>query len=404
MMARAFRQLGFLSGAGVSLLPTSSCRLLPGSRLGLICVLTLCSAGFSTGCGEPGAPQPPSLNLPQPVRDLQASRVGDMVQLSWSWSGRNTDRTPSSGPVRIRICRIAGTGPCELVAEQPLAKGSGMSFKETLPTAILQDQPRLLTYYLELVNRVHQSAGRSNAAFAPGGDSVPALQVEQPLLRAQGVELRWSPAIWSTRANGERLLKIVRTLESAPARSKTPEAAGKLLAAPRKQPAEQTLEIALDERAPDPGRALDRTIATGATYQYTLQRVERLVLDGHAVEQAGAVSAPFSVTARDIFPPTVPQQLAAAADSSSQAIDLSWSPDNEVDLAGYFVYRREAKSSGTPTRVSGNDPLTGPSFHDATVTPGVAYAYSVSAVDASGNESSRSAESTETLASQPTQP
>ena len=34
------------------------------------------------GCGAPGAPQPPSLQLPSPVADLAATRKGDKVTLS----------------------------------------------------------------------------------------------------------------------------------------------------------------------------------------------------------------------------------------------------------------------------------------------------------------------------------
>ncbi len=45
------------------------------------------------GCGTPGAPQPPSLNLPAPVEDLSAIRTGDQVALTWTMPRRNTDKT-----------------------------------------------------------------------------------------------------------------------------------------------------------------------------------------------------------------------------------------------------------------------------------------------------------------------
>ncbi len=46
-----------------------------------------------TGCGTPGAPQLPSLQLARPVDDLTASRKGNKVQLDWTLPRKNTDRT-----------------------------------------------------------------------------------------------------------------------------------------------------------------------------------------------------------------------------------------------------------------------------------------------------------------------
>ncbi|MGH9591205.1 MAG: hypothetical protein ACRD25_12475, partial [Terracidiphilus sp.] len=37
-----------------------------------------------SGCGLPGAPQPPSLNLPRKVKDLTAERAGGQVSLEWT--------------------------------------------------------------------------------------------------------------------------------------------------------------------------------------------------------------------------------------------------------------------------------------------------------------------------------
>ncbi len=77
------------------------------------------------------------------------------------------------------------------------------------------------------------------------------------------------------------------------------------------------------------------------------------------------------------------------------AIDLSWAPDSEADVAGYVVYRRE--SVGAWERISPAEPVVGPAFHDAHVQPGQTYRYAVSAVDEGGHESARSAETQETV-------
>src|SRR5581483_1381958 len=57
------------------------------------------------GCGMPGAPQPPSLNLPDRVTDLSAVRAGNQVSLTWTMPKRNTDKLLLQGDVQARVCR-----------------------------------------------------------------------------------------------------------------------------------------------------------------------------------------------------------------------------------------------------------------------------------------------------------
>ena len=57
---------------------------------------TIALAGISGtlllgGCGTPGAPQPPSLKLPERVTDLAASRFGNRVELHWTTPKKTTD-------------------------------------------------------------------------------------------------------------------------------------------------------------------------------------------------------------------------------------------------------------------------------------------------------------------------
>jgi fibronectin type 3 domain-containing protein len=119
------------------------------------------------------------------------------------------------------------------------------------------------------------------------------------------------------------------------------------------------------------------------------------------LELAGPLSDPVRVEALDVFPPAVPAGLAAVATAPSAgteaAIDLSWQPDTEADLAGYIVYRSEGGESWQ--RISPAQPLAGPAFHDARVQPGRAYRYTVTAIDQGGHESARSAEAEETAPS-----
>jgi chitodextrinase len=124
----------------------------------------------------------------------------------------------------------------------------------------------------------------------------------------------------------------------------------------------------------------DTTASPDTSYSYTVV----------ALDAAGNVSppsAPVTVSttgAPDGTPPTQPGSLTATAPSSSQ-VNLSWSASTDnVGVTGYKIYRNGTLLSSTPP---GGTPPT--SYTDDTATPGTAYTYSVSAVDAAGNESTK---------------
>jgi hypothetical protein len=339
------------------------------------------------GCGTPGAPQPPSLNLPDRVTDLSAVRAGDRVSLTWTMPRRNTDKLPLKSNVEVRVCRREGAGECVTAGELHLAPGVDGSFAETLPTPLATGSPRVLTYLVELKNRNGRSAGLSDPASVLAGEAPAAVSGLAAEVRKDGVVVRWNP---DNPAAAIRLRRKLLTGSAAKPRQ------GPLEPAP--EPIEQSLVV-----EPAPGAALplalDKDITFGNTYEYRAQRVLRQSIDGKTVELDGELSAPIRVEALDVFPPSVPTGLAAVATVSDGAgeaeasIDLSWQPNTEADLAGYEVYRREDK---TPwQRISGDQPVVGPAFQDAHVLSGHTYRYGVSAVDRSGHESGRSEEAEE---------
>jgi subtilisin family serine protease len=82
----------------------------------------------------------------------------------------------------------------------------------------------------------------------------------------------------------------------------------------------------------------------------------------------------------DPTPPAAPTGLTATA--GVEAVSLDWADNAEPDLASYRVYRNGVQVAGP----------TASSYQDTGLTPGVSYAYRVTAVDASGNESPPSTE------------
>jgi fibronectin type 3 domain-containing protein len=140
---------------------------------------------------------------------------------------------------------------------------------------------------------------------------------------------------------------------------------------------------------------MDTSALFNQRYRYVLERVAMLQLSGQSVEVQGPASGAIEVSTTDTFPPAVPEGLVAVADAAASAIDLSWSPDSDSDLAAYHVYRRDVQAGSPAVRIASIHVET--SFRDTSLQPEHTYAYSVSATDQTGNESKPSPEVEETL-------
>jgi hypothetical protein len=372
------------------------------------------------GCGTPGAPLPPSLNLPEPVSDLSAERTGDQVKLTWTMPGKNTDKLKLKDDVLVHICRREGDGAClQAGADMTLQPKADGAFTETLPPALAAGAPRKLTYFVDLKNKKGRSAGLSNGAVVLAGQAPPAVVGLTAEVRKQGVVLRWVANTGPGDLGTSTVIRLHRRLVTpAPAK---PQAQPGLLA-PEPEPMERSLVV---ESPDQTGRAIDEDIRLGQTYEYQAQRVIRVAAipaqtvqakpgetragqaagastqagpaeQGQILELAGPLSNPIRVEAANIFPPSVPTGLVAVATQTPTeiSIDLSWKASTDTDLAGYAVYRSEG--DGPCERISPAEPVAGPAFHDARVKPGQLYRYAVTALDQSGHESGRSIAAQET--------
>ncbi len=358
----------------------SSSRLSPVAYcLSLIACYLLLIAGCLSlaGCGTPGAPQPPSLNLAKPVEDLKAMRTGNQVLLIWTPPRVTTDGAGFRHPGATKICRVQE----QPHMDQCVAIGSistVLNMKTASATEPVEGNgPQAYsTFAIEVENDRGRAAGLSNQV------EVPAMAVSQ--IADVHSDLTADAVVVSGEVTPENTV-VKQTLE---------------LRRRQKGSAQET--IAAQIPAPESAQRVqlrDETFDWEKTYEYRLiVSADALLPNGPEVRFDGAVSAPLEVVAHDVFPPAVPSGVQAVYSGATQppAIDLTWNPDTDRDLAGYFVYRRAA--AGASAAVKLNDKLLpAPAFSDSHITAGATYFYSVSAVDVRGNESQRSQEASESI-------
>jgi hypothetical protein len=358
--------------------------------LGLIGGLVTIAA--LSGCGTPGAPSLPSLNLARPVDDLTASRRGNKVDLDWTQPRKNTDRTNIKRNPTTLVCRHEGTtlmAKCEVVAEvappTPKApekqKGQGppgnvhIHFVDTLPPQLgLQNPAGFVMYAVEEVNARGRSGGLSNQAAIPVVPTIAAPDKVEASVSADGVHITWSGPQPPAPPHGVTYLyRVMRRPVGAPA------------------------YIVLDDIAPAAtGSYLDKTFGWEQKYEYRITTLSQVRAEGMSAAVEGDDSKPVEVFTRDIYPPGQPAGLQAVFSSVGQKpfIDLTWAPNMDSDLAGYNVFRWT--EGGQPRKLNAQA-LQVASYRDDAVEPGKKYFYAVSAVDLRGNESPHSASASETV-------
>jgi len=146
--------------------------------------------------------------------------------------------------------------------------------------------------------------------------------------------------------------------------------------------------------AGSPLTVVDSRIEWETTYEYWVTPITHWEAGGKSGDVEGDDSPRLKILAHDSFPPAVQNGLQAvyAGDPQRPAIDLTWTPNSDEDLAGYNVYRRDA--SGAYVKINAAL-VKSPAFHDAQVRAGDTYIYAVSAVDLRNNESDKSKETSE---------
>ena len=128
----------------------------------------------------------------------------------------------------------------------------------------------------------------------------------------------------------------------------------------------------------------DTTAENGEIYHYRVRAVDSPVPPGKESLDSDEVSAGPT----DQTPPAAPSGVTVVPGVGR--VFLTWNENKERDLAGYQVYR-STKSGAQYERLT-DAIIRRTTFSDETVRQGMTYFYAVTAVDKTGNESSRSPE------------
>jgi hypothetical protein len=352
-------------------------------------------------CGTPRPPLPPSLELPVPVTDLRGSRKADKVTLVWTVPGKTTDKTNlrKLGPtlvcrsfeVAINRCDPVGTvQPSELPAPKPAPPGKSTDKNKSATAPVLATYTDTLTarlegfnptgfatYAVQTQNTDLRAAGLSNQIQIPLVPILPPPSDLSAKVTSDGVTLTWTGVLPEIQLPGVSYFYRIYRRDVA---TKAAGIAGEMPVVLAAQP-----------------KFLDSAMEWQKTYDYRITVVSTLTMSrASAYQVEGDDSPPLRVKVVDIFPPAAPNGLQAAGSGEGQQpfIDLSWAPNSEADLAGYYVYRRQGTADWMKITA---EPVKTPIFRDSDVIRGTQYQYAVSAVDLRGNESPRSEQTSETI-------
>jgi len=363
-------------------------------QLGMCLFMTVLGAS----CGTPGIPEPPSLELARPVRDLRAVRKGHEVHLTWSVPEQTEDHQVFVHIGPTRICRNMGSPmhdcgtpvvdlpPQKTTTQQASSRRRSSQSQQPqpqetytdqlLPSLELQSPTSNLTYAVSVLNSYGRSAGLSNQVQVPSAPTLAAPENLAAHLSANGVELTWNAVPSSPKVSGVKYEYRVYRRDVT------------------------TNQDAVAGEIPVSGDAnpsfLDTGFESEKTYDYRLTVVTVVGRPDGREQVEGDDTSSVRVVAHDIFPPATPTGLQAVFSGPGQKpfIDLIWAGNSESDFAGYNIYRRNVGSE--PVKIN-TELVKTPSFRDANLVPGHEYFYSISALDVRGNESSRSEEASETV-------
>jgi hypothetical protein len=379
----------------------------PKARLLAILYFPL-SIFLVVSCASPGEPVERKPPTPTTITDLSATQIGNDVTLAFTLPRDSVEKRQLQQSPTIQVYRdfeappAAGSSTAAAAPAKPtllLTIPSAMVDRYSVQGRVQFVDPlvkedfvpadgREAVYTVRTFVSPKKISANSNVAsliIFPAPDPIANLKAE---ITPSGVALSWIPpqtTIIGTapRVAFYRVYRAESGADATPATGASPAAAAENL-----KPKVPFARIA----EPATPFYTDTQTELGKTYIYTVRTISQF--PGVQLESLDSNLA--TVTPKDIFPPSAPQNLVIvfvpAATGAPALLEISWAINPETDIAGYNIYRAEAQ--GHPGTRLNSDLLLTPAFRDMNVVPGREYSYTVTAVDRSGNESPASASAT----------
>jgi predicted small lipoprotein YifL len=344
-------------------------------------LILILAVGSLTACGKKGPPRPPLPPFPAAAPAAQARQAGDMVELMFTLPVQRLDgrdiqdfrgmkifrrvaRVPEEGAAPVAPSPrppLAAQEPVRVLSHHELADlvpGGTFWLREPVALALGGQDPDVryrLTYTASYLLKGSGWSPPTQPVTLLSGAVVPAPTDLRAVTRNEGVQVLWTSA-------GDGLATAIY----------------------RRDPAAAFPFQPMSVVPPGQESFTDPTVGVGRTYIYGA----RATWQNEPGAPMSDLVGPVEVLMEDHFPPASPQDLQALVRPGG--VDLFWLAGEEVDLAGYRVWRRLPAGDWT---LLTPDPVSETSFSDEDVRPGEAVAYRVSAVDGSEppNESARSA-------------
>ncbi|TAM84234.1 MAG: hypothetical protein EPN47_02655 [Acidobacteria bacterium] len=347
-------------------------------RLLLAALLAALGALYGA-CGVQAPPEPPRVEVPQQTKDLAVAQIGPTLHLTFTIPTLATDGELLSKPVQIEIFRnVSPSG------QQPVQPDAGGKPWMSLPPQQLStyahggsvDYPLQLspkefrqyvgsTFSFSVIGLTHGFRGHPHRSAPSNIAQATLLDAATPVVNLavkptqDALMLTWDKPGETLTAVPPSHISAYRVYQSATGKPGSFKLLGEA----------QSNQFA------------DRSFQFGQEYHFRVSAVTTVGKDSAESE----LSAPVSITPRDVFPPPVPTGLTAV--NTAGAVDLLWNASSGNDLAGYNIYRNDG---GGPFERINKGLTPTPIFHDSTVSPGHIYEYAVTAVDLAGNESDKS--------------
>lgn len=359
-----------------------------------IAVLLLLAA-----CGKEGAPHPPVPIIPKSTSDLTATQRGPEVILRWSFPSVTTAGEKLTNIQRIAIYRNRETLPAGVTRESIATSEQAGHPAEPLPVKLFRNvatiTPQQFVKSRERVDAIERaqipeySEGTEvvyNDHPVISSDTAPLRYTYSVVTRGEGgvsdlsnlvtivpVDVAQAPENLQANAKAEGVVLTWGSPSKTLSGANSPVVAGYNVY--RLGEGESRLSSPINASPVSGNTYTD--LPAYATYRYAVTAVT--TFGPPLLESLPATSSPVKFV--DLVPPPLPTGVTTLVEETS--IRLVWDPVTAPDFAGYNVYR---DTRGTKTKLT-STPITDTNFRDTGLTKGWVYAYEVTSVDKSGNES-----------------